>query len=116
MGATTLYHPISLHVIRGAAEYCGWKLSTIKQIGANPEITSALYEVTIVEFPAKLDTYGPEIMLKQLQHCFMDDIEVLKVWFTRNGTWKCEIHCQLPLDRTVPIAAEHQDAEQEIRA
>lgn len=95
MGATTLYHPISLHVIRGAAEYCGWKFSTIKQIAANPELFSALYEVSIEDIPAKLDTYGPEIMIRQLQHCFMDDIEVLKIWFTRSERWKAEIHCQL---------------------
>jgi len=98
MGETTLYHPISLHVIRGAAEYCGWKFSKIAQIAVNPALGSALYECIIEQMPARLDTYGPSIIFKQLQHCFMDDIEVVKIWLTRGGVWKCELHAQLPLD------------------
>lgn len=114
MGATTLYHPISLHVIRGAAEYCGWKFAKIAQIFADPETNTALYEAIVEDWPAKLDTYGPKIMCNQLQHCFMNDIQVLKVWFTRGGIWKTELRVQLPPKDSVEQFLEEETEQERI--
>lgn len=91
MGATTLYHPISLYVLRGAADYCGWKLGKIKQLSSDFKHCAATYDLEIVQMPAKLYEYGPEIVKKQLQHCFMDDIQVKSVRLSKSGIWRAEI-------------------------
>lgn len=84
MGATTLYHPISLHVIRGAAEYCGWKFGKIKQVTADKAKRLAIYHCTIERMPRAAAGWPIEIIRRQLQHCFMDDITVKKVWVTNH--------------------------------
>jgi len=91
MGATTLYHPVSLHVIRGAMEYCGWKSGKIQQISSDFASTTARYKLEIADMPKKLSIYGAQIVAKQLQHCFAADITVNRVWHSRNGIWYAEI-------------------------
>jgi len=91
MGATTLYHPISLHVVRGAMAYCGWKCGKIQQITADFANTTAKYKLEIVDMPKSLSIYGAQIVAKQLQHCFAADITVNRVWNSRSGIWYAEI-------------------------
>jgi len=114
MGATTLYHPVSLHVLRGAAEYCGWKLGKIKQTRSDFKHCEAVYEIELVSWPAQLATYGPQIMQKQLQHCFMDDIQVTNVWCSKAGIWRARIEVKVGEREQLELVA--ADAEQEIRA
>jgi hypothetical protein len=79
MGKTTGYHPVSLHVIRGAAEFCGWKFGTITRLKANASLESAEYRVVIVRSPRGADDWPPKAFRRQLQHCFVDDIQVTQV-------------------------------------
>lgn len=85
MGATKGYHPVSLHVLRGAAEYCGWKLGKIKKIAEIPEQQKAVYVVEIAKEPNGAENWPPKTYRKQLQHCFMDDIRVTTVRLSTSG-------------------------------
>jgi len=95
MGKITLYHPISLTVIRGAALYCNWKLGRIKQTEADAESTFASYICEIVSMPDGMEDMPNKVIRRQLQHCFLDDIEVRRVWTTVNGTWQARINVDL---------------------
>jgi len=87
MGATKHIHPISLHVIRGAAEYCGWKFGKIKQTFYHSAINAAVYLCIIDRLPRSADEWPLDTICKQLQHCFMDDITVKSVWRNEAGVW-----------------------------
>lgn len=93
MGATSLYHPVSLHVIRGAMEYCGWKAGKIEQKSSDFANTNAVYTVQIVSMPKALAIYGATIVAKQLQHCFAEDITVKMAYQSRFGQWYARIEC-----------------------
>ena len=79
MGAKTGYHPVSLHVIRGAMEYMGFKAGKIKKIAEFPESEKAVYSMWIEKSPNGSDTWPLKTWRKQLQHCFMDDIRVTTI-------------------------------------
>jgi hypothetical protein len=91
MGKTTLYHPVSLHVIRGAAEYCGFQFGKLKQLWGNPEKRTARYEATIQQVPALFVNQSTMVIQNELQKCFMDDIRVHWVHHTRSGVLGCHI-------------------------
>jgi len=91
MGKTTLYHPISLHVIRGAAEYCGFQFEKVHQLNSFPENHTALYNVTIVKFPKGWNKQPLDIMQSMLQDCFMDDIRVHWLRLNRKDQWMCHL-------------------------
>jgi len=79
MGKTSGYHPVSLHVIRGAAEFCGWKLGKIKRLTETPMLQSAEYRIEIEHQPRGAEGWPPKFYQRQLQHCFSDDIVVTQV-------------------------------------
>lgn len=87
MGKTTLYHPIPLSVIRGAAEYCGWKFGKIKQISAAPLSEEAHYRAEIVLIPHRVVFQPTELMLNDLQECFNVDIHARWLRNTRAGAF-----------------------------
>jgi hypothetical protein len=95
VGKTTLYHPIPLSVIRGAAEYCGFKFAKIHQLHCFPDTGSARYNVEIVAFPKGWNKQPHDIMQNVLQSCFMDDIRVRWLRLNRKDQWM--IHLQVNL-------------------
>lgn len=98
MGKTTLYHPVPLNVVRGAAEYCGWKFKKIKQYESNQERGHASYKAEIEAMPKSLWGGSLDQMEKHLQECFLDDIRVY--WFRRSkGKGYC---CDLIVQLTTP--------------
>lgn len=97
MGKTTLWHPIPLHVIRGAVEYCGFKFEKVDQLNVFPERGSARYNVTIVEWPGTWNELPIDVMQTMLQDCFMDDIRVH--WLRRNRLDQWMAHLQISLGR-----------------
>jgi len=100
MGKKTLYHPVSLHVIRGAAEYCGFRFEKVHLLNSFPENQSARYNVKIVEFPAGWDRQPLDLMQNQLQACFMDGIRVH--WLRKNKADQWMFHLQInPVAETV---------------
>jgi len=98
MGKATLYHPVSLHVIRGAAEYCGFKFETITQINGYPELKVARYNITVVGFPLNWDKQPLDIMQSMLQECFMDDMRVH--WLRQNKKGRWMFHLQVEIGRS----------------
>jgi hypothetical protein len=108
MGKKTLYHPISLNTIRGAAEYGGWQLGKISQKWAAAEPPTARYEVTVLKMPVDPNTVPYGELAASLQKCFMDDISVH--WFRRTGKghWVCSLLVNLVPEFTLS-PEEHMD-------
>lgn len=97
MGKTTLYHPIPLSVIRGAAEFCGFKFDKIHQLNGYPELRTARYNVTVVGFPKGWDKEPLDIMQSMLQECFMDDMRVHWLRRNREDKWMFHLRVELPM-------------------
>jgi hypothetical protein len=95
MGKLRLYHPVSLHVIRGAAEYCGWKFGKITQLYSDVEKSTARYEVKIEVMPDYMEEQSMMFMQNELQQCFMDDIRVHWLHQTKAGIWMCHLAVDL---------------------
>jgi len=92
MGKKTRIHPVSLHVIRGAAEYCGFRFGKIKQTSNDNDLFRAIYDAEIVEMPRDLATKGTLLQIHHdLQECFVDDIRIEWVHMTKSGKWSCQI-------------------------
>jgi len=79
MGKKTLYNPVSLHVLRGALEYCGIKLGRLVQIGGSPSLETATYRATIVQIPQAMRSFLPSQLANELQECFARDVQILSV-------------------------------------
>jgi len=97
MGQQTLYHPVSLNVIRGAAEYAGFKLREIRQIASDQEFKRATYNARIVEMPLECFQVSEAEIEKRLQACFMDDVRVSWVHRTYTGRLCCVLNVNLTL-------------------
>jgi hypothetical protein len=95
MGKVTLYHPIPLTVLRGAALYDGFKIGRIKQVWADPETTYAEYIIELVSMPDGLDEMPNKVIGRQLQHAFMNDVIIRRVWQTGSGSWQARINVDL---------------------
>jgi hypothetical protein len=97
MGKTTLYHPISLHVIRGAAEFCGFKFGKLKQLDSHEPGRHAWYSAEIESFPGGMDPdkASHKAIIGALRKCFMDDIRVTALWRTRTGKYFADLDVQL---------------------
>jgi len=95
MGATTLYHPVSLHVIRGAAEFHNFKFGKIKQTRHDFKRCEAVYEAEIISMPKGLTLYSNEVIQRQLDHCFADDIQVTNVWKSKAGIYRARLEVKV---------------------
>jgi|SRR6267142_4839898 len=105
MGKTTLYHPVSLHVIRGAAEYGGFQFGKLKQMWSSRENATARYEATIQQTPAWLTNCSSLIIQNELQTCFMDDIRVHWVHNTKSGVLACHLQvCVIGADEYIQLS------------
>lgn len=51
MGKQTLFHPVSLAIIRGAAEYGGFKLGKLRQQSYDLDANVAYYQTTVLSLP-----------------------------------------------------------------
>lgn len=91
MGKTTLYHPVSLHVIRGAAQWMGWEFGKIEQLSAEPESHRAVYRAEITAFPVDPDQTSLAELTRLLKQAFMRDILPISVRKAPGETWYCNI-------------------------
>lgn len=103
MGASTKYHPVSLHVIRGAAEYCGWKFGKITQLSGDQERNTARYRAEIEVIPVESQNQTTMIMSNDLDNCFAADIHVHWLRQTQNGTWMCDLAVDANPDHHVDV-------------
>lgn len=97
MGATTLFHPVSLHVIRGAVEYCGWKFGKIVQTGLDNAEQVARYRVEIERIPPESQNQPEMIMLNDLDNCFSTDIKCHWLRKTQKGVYMVDLVVAYPI-------------------
>jgi len=101
MGKTTLYHPIPLSTLRGAAEYCGWKFGKIVQVWSDPERQEAKYRVEISVVPNVL-VQDVRQYKTLLQRCFMPNIRVHNFKWVIGGKVTCTLIVQAPKSEPEP--------------
>jgi len=87
MGKTTLYHPVPLSVIRGAAEYCGWKFGKIVQTSCHPDEGWARYTAAVQLIPERCNKMTIAQTRADLSSCFAADIEAMWLRETKGGAW-----------------------------
>lgn len=87
MGATVQYHPVSLTVLRAGAINAGFRFSTIKQTYVSVTDREAAYVCLIEEMPDEWYECSLRAIGEALQGGFARDVWVVKMWFTREGTW-----------------------------
>jgi hypothetical protein len=95
MGKVTLFHPISLHVIRGAAEYGGFRFGRIHQLDSWRQLLAARYETVIERVPEGYQDLALDLLQSALQDCFMDDIRVHWLHRTKRGQLKCHLQVEI---------------------
>lgn len=103
MGKTTLYHPVSLHVIRGAAQWMGWEFGKIEQLSAEPEMTRAVYRAEITAFPVDPDETTLNELTRLLKQAFMRDILPISIRKLPGEKWMCNIIVDLSEAKQQPV-------------
>jgi len=91
MGKTTKYHPIPMSVIRGSAEYCGFKFGKIKQTHVDQEFGRSWYIVDVDVIPDKYKDLAINLMSQVLQDCFVQQIEVRWLRQSKSGQWRVDL-------------------------
>jgi len=95
VGRKTLYHPVSLNVIRGSLELCGFKPGTIRQTVANETMKWAYYTVTLIDPPNDFKDLNQFQQIKMLNGCFAADITVYWAGWNTKGQWCMNITSRL---------------------
>jgi len=85
MGKTTLYHPVSLHVIRGSLNYGGFAVGRIRQIWGNRETGRAGYVCELIKAPKGFMAQSPRNQVNQLNSLFAKDIQVTHITTSYGG-------------------------------
>lgn len=98
MGKTTKYHPVSLHVIRGSAEQCGFKFSRMIQLSSDPTGLSALYKATIAKMPDAYFKESIHYIKAMLDACFASDISIVSLVMSTDGTKTALIRTSIQKD------------------
>lgn len=83
MGKQTRFHPVSLNIIRGAAEYSGFKLGKLRQYDNSEVLGYARYTVQILECPQDCQKVELLTIKQKLSSAFSWDVSVRDVWVTR---------------------------------
>lgn len=76
MGKKTLYHPVSVNVLRGALEFCGITPGRLRQLDSDRETGTATYEMRIEKMPASMARKSTRECAQAIQSCFASDVEV----------------------------------------
>jgi hypothetical protein len=82
MGKKTLYHPVSVNVIRGQLEFHGITPGRLHQTWASFEKARATYRLQLDEMPKELWGKGVDAIADYVQGCFSSDVTVHRVWIT----------------------------------
>jgi len=85
MGRQTRFHPVSLNILRGAAEYAGFKLGRIKQISPPGVSDHAKYIVPLLELPFDCQKQELLVIAARLNSAYAADVLVTNVWATYGG-------------------------------
>lgn len=95
MGKTTLYHPVSLYTIRGAAQWGGFKLGEIRQLDADEEALTAYYAVELKDLPKDVANKRVERVREALQNCFQADVAIIAITYNSNRGYNVTIKVDL---------------------
>lgn len=111
MGKVTLYHPVSLYVLRGALDNCGIKVGKLTQIQSDLSRGTALYRCTIDKLPKELkSTLSVKEIGEYAQQCFARDVTVTSVSidyaprkkrFNVSLMLYCDIYQATPLEQAI---------------
>lgn len=117
MGKITLYHPVSLHVLRGALMYGGFTVGKFIQHNSNRDLQYATYEVEIKTWPDKIAQVSPELLKVHLNNCFASDVNFLQVWVTRSGKRMARLETHIePYLQPIPQPRRYEDLSPEEQA
>lgn len=98
MGKTTLYHPVSLMTIRGAAAQNGFELGRITQTTPVGKDGSAQYRAVVKSWPKGWDKRGQAVQKAWFNNCFSLDIWCTWAGITAHGEFCVNITTQLTAD------------------
>lgn len=93
MGKQTLYHPVSLAIIRGAAEYGGFKLGKMRQTWFDKDRGEASYTTTLESIPQDCQDAPLHAIRKALSGLFASDVDVISVHQSRTGRIFAQVFC-----------------------
>ncbi len=106
MPASTLFHPVSIYVIRGSLIHCGFTPGRLSQLGCNQTLGTARYRIAITKVPKQERDASPARMKKLINDCFVDDIECTEVWHKSDGSITAyisvDVHRGEPNQLTIP--------------
>lgn len=103
MGKQTQFHPVSLNVLRGAAEFSGFKLGKLRQIIMHADTGSAWYNTDLLKVPEDLRNSALHLIRERLNACYSSDVNVTGIWQTRSGQIKVELHAQVSQKGESPL-------------
>jgi hypothetical protein len=115
MGRATLYHPVSLTVIRAAAIRCGWRFGKIIQEYASEETFTAHYNAEIDLQRKGFVLFEKQVLIHQINECFAGDVEIVDVWTNRSGRVFCSFNTSIrpdplpSMDDADPLRAVRED-------
>ena len=91
MGKTTLYHPVSLLVIRGAAAFGGYRLGKLRQLAVDTQHGYAIYTTPLLHVPLDIVDLSLEQIANHFQSLFASDVEVLELSHSLRKGWNVVI-------------------------
>lgn len=105
MGKQTRSHPVSLNVIRGAAEYSGFKLGRIRQNFYSAVDGIAKYTINVLAAPENC-LPNPNDIRRLLNQAFARDCFIENVWVTPQGNWYAVLKTSITVVKLPPMDVE----------
>lgn len=96
MGKTTRFHPLPLSVLRGALQFCEWKMKSLKFDPSGSEASSSLYRISKLVLPPDFGCPDVFEIKKALQKCFPEQVRVTGVTHNTNTGLQAWIRVYTP--------------------
>lgn len=79
MPKRTLYHPVSIYVIRGSFEDGGFNVGRLRQVYGSKDLGKAGYIAELKSCPKSFLSLSPRVQINTINNCFASDIEVTSI-------------------------------------
>lgn len=93
MGHSSLYHPVSLQVLRGALKYNGFTVGKFSQVLHDQERGTASYDLPVIQWDRSLQGSTINEIHSAINASFAADVECQRVWVTPAGTYMARLKC-----------------------